>query len=143
MIPMIERVARLLAERGPMSTRKIAEVMGIPAERVGDCMKHPRTRGRYGITVEGKVRDGDRGSPSNLLSVDVRILERYLAARGPYTQTVRVPRSKLLATPMPPAKPKAESLKEPKVEYNRPVPEYNGPHKTVWQPTSPYRKEPT
>jgi hypothetical protein len=142
---MIERVAKLLAERGPMSTRKIGEIMGIPAERVGDCLKHPRSRGRYGISIDGKVRDGDRGSPSNLLSVDARILERYLAVRGPYTQNVRVPRSKLKAVPLaaPKAAPKAAPVKEPKVEYNRPVPEYNGPHKTVWQPTSPYKKEPT
>lgn len=141
--PLIERVARLLAAKGPLSTKEIGMHLREPADRVGSCVKHTRSMGRYGIEVVGRGQGDGRGGPPKILRVNKVVLERYLEMRGPYIPTVKVTRKEVYSEPLKPAatkKSKPPTPKEPKVIYGRKFPVYNGPHRTVWQPSSPYYK---
>lgn len=141
MTPLVERIARLLADKGQLSTKEIAALLDESTDRVSDATRQPRTMGRYGLSVVGRCKGDGRGHPPKILSVDVRTMERYLALRGPFTQQVKLTRKKVHETPLAAKKPKPPTPKEPKVVYGRAFPVYNGPHRTVWQPSSPYRKE--
>lgn len=147
--PLIQQVAELLDEHGPMSTRHLGLLLGRVPERIGDALRHARSRGRYGLQVTGKVLEGGRGGPSSLWSVDSRVLHRYLAERGPYSETTKVTRAELQAAllkqvkapkPKVKAKTKRSTPKEPKADYTPRKWAFNGPHRTVWQPSSPYFK---
>lgn len=137
MSPLIERVALLLAGRGPMSTRDLASALKETPTRVSESIRHTRSRGRYGISVVGKTGDKFHGGPANVWMVDKAVLERYLSLRGPYDPHNKITRLKVKSQP----KPKPVQVKEPKPDYSRKVPTYTGPFRTIWQTPSPYKKE--
>ena len=143
MKPMIQRLAETLAERGPMTTRQLCHVFGGHPEQIGDMMRNPHTRRRYGIEVIDRVADGSRGGPVNLWSVDTRVLQHYLEGRGEYTGSAAAPRTEPKRN-RPHGK-RSKSPKVPKVKLTlemvtpKPV-VYTGPILTRWQPSSPYFK---
>lgn len=140
--PLIERVARLLAEKGPLSTKALSMHLGETVERISESTRQARSMGRYGLSIVGREPGIGRGKPTKILAVDVRALQRYLELRGPYVPTVKITRKEVHETPLKakPKRAKPPTPKEPKVIYGRKSPVYHGLHRTVWQPTSPYYK---
>mgnify|MGYP000570720640 CR=1 FL=1 len=156
---LIERVAKYLVEHGTCSTKEIGAALSEPTGRVGDALKHPATRGRWGITKEDWTHIDGRGHPSTVFSINERHYRTYLAQRRPMPWIAK----RIAGTPKKPAeppkpKPEPKAKTKPKLEpkaktkpkpsgkgrilptvsSNTPV--YNGPHRTVWQPSSPYFK---
>lgn len=138
MTPLIQQIAELLAKHGSLSTRELGTMMKESPERLGSAVQHVSSRARYGIRYEGKVTDGSRGGPSNLWSVDARVLRRYLAARGPYRAPVKPRAPKVPKSPRV-AKAAPAQVLAPVAEARKPF-VYTGPILTRWLPCSPYAK---
>lgn len=139
---LIERIAHCLAEYGTCTTSQLAKLLDEPVARIGDSLKSDRTRGRWGITKHSRPENHrEQSNAPNLWSIDKRKFKHYLSERRemPWIEkrllngerTGRIPKAQA-------PKPKAVTIKQPKVDYARKVPEYRGEFRTVWQKCSPY-----
>lgn len=129
--PLVERVARLLADMGPLNTKQISAHLGETVGDISSATRKASTMGRYGLSVLSYEQVNQRGHPPKVLAVDTSVLIRYLEMRGPFTWKAKVPRRKLRQPP---------AVKKPKPEAPPERTFSHGPHRTVWQPTSPYFK---
>lgn len=144
---LTDRVAAYLAENGPATRSELAEALGEKARRIGDILKSPGTRARWGIYESGVIpRNGMPGMPAKLWAIDPNKYEQHLDKRRPMPWIEDRVKNDPTYKPGPAkgskktTKPKVATPKEPKVDYNRKPPVYRGPHRTVWQPSSPYYK---
>lgn len=145
---LIERIAEHLVQHGSATAKEIATALGVSTDRVGDSIKSERHFNRWGIYRHGystERRGG--GHPPTIWSINVETYEQHLAKRRDMPWIAkRLFKDKLKPGPKPgpklkPKATKASTAKEPKVDYSRTPPVYNGPRLTAWQPCSPYYKE--
>lgn len=135
---LVERVAQHLAKHGNASTRELADALGVPASRIGDCIKSERQRARWGIYHAGYVEGPHgRGHPPSIWAINKAAYKKHVKDRREMPWLAK----RLLKDEPKSTKPKAPSVKEPKVDYSRKPPVYSGPHRTVWQPSSPYWRD--
>lgn len=145
---LIERIAKHLVEHGPCSTKELGIALHETTGRIGDALKHSATRGRWGITREEWRQIDGRGHPATVYSINERHYHVYLAQRRPMPWIAKriagapkkpaEPKPAPKPKPKPKAKSKGKDRQLPTVSSNTPV--YRGPHRTVWQPSSPYFK---
>ena len=143
---LIQRVAEYLVKHGEASTRELAAALQEETRRVLDAVKHPHLREKWGIERAGyDLTQQVRGHPPSIWRVDKAKYEKYLSTRRqmPWiadlmTEGKFKPGPKPGAKKVKTTKPKAASVKQPKADYSRKAPAYHGPHRTVWQPSSPY-----
>jgi hypothetical protein len=131
----IERIAAYLVKMQTASTRQLATAIGVNAETIGNSLKHPHVRARWGIKHLGvDPNSKTRGRAATLWGIDPRNYRMLRTADDVEFCDEPSPTTKK------PRKPKAASPKVPK-EIRRPAecrPTYQGPSLTRWQPSSPY-----
>lgn len=140
---LIERIAEYLVKHGPTSARTLGIVLGEPTARISSALKQPAQRGRWGISRTGYDEEAPRqGHPPSIWAIDRTKYKAHLANRRDMPWIAkRVLKKKIKPGPAKGTKSKAPCVKEPKVDYRRKPPVYSGPHRTVWQPSSPYWRE--
>ena len=107
---IIARIAKHLEEHGPTSTGDLAKAVGVHRDNISGILKCPEALARYGVT-KFRVRPG----LSNIWSTEA---DKRMAYEGG----------------LPPKR----KQDKPVDASCRAFPVYVGPHKTIWQPSSPY-----
>jgi hypothetical protein len=134
-ITKIERIARCLDKRGPMTSAELAEVLGITLHQVTDAVKVPRSREKFGIYCVRRAEPANKlGAKPNVWAIDSKKLALQLAIHGESKAPQREYKKskRTVKKPVP---------REPKRDFTRKAPVYTGPMLTVWQKCSPYSKD--
>lgn len=145
---LIQRIAEYLLKHGDASTTELAKALREPGARVGDALKAPRQRGRWGIDrVAYDSNSAGRGHPPSIWHINRFVYQEYLKTRRDMPWIAK----RLTKAKPGPAK-GTKKKAQPNVKLPKPVIApaskaaankslYKGPILTRWQPTSPYYQE--